>query len=89
MKALGELNTELIRRVKDMEAAIQRQDSEIITLRELNAELLSVVNLFMDRMLRFGDEDEGCFYYSKKAASELQEPINKARLVIVKAEQLK
>jgi hypothetical protein len=41
-----------------------------------------VIRMFLDRMDRFGNWDEGCFYYNRYAASELQEPIDKGRAVL-------
>jgi len=40
--------------------------------------LIKALRLFLDRMDRYGQWDEGCFYYNGRACSELQEPIKKA-----------
>jgi hypothetical protein len=44
------------------------------------------LKLFMERMSRFGDWDDGCFYYNRTSASELEEPIKAARAALAKAE---
>lgn len=53
--------------------------------RALKADLLEAMTLFLSRMDRFGNWDDGCFYYEGRAASELQEPITLARTAIAKA----
>ncbi len=36
------------------------------------------LQMFLDRMVKFGEWDDGCFYYNRTSASELQEPIELA-----------
>jgi ParB-like chromosome segregation protein Spo0J len=38
-----------------------------------------ILRLFLERMEKYGNWDEGCFYYNERSASELQEPILLAR----------
>jgi hypothetical protein len=40
--------------------------------------LKEIAEEFLDKMMRFGDWDDGCFYYNKVSASELQGLIEKA-----------
>lgn len=49
-------------------------------------DLLEALKMFVQRMAMHGEWDDGCFYYSKKSASELQEPIIDAWAAIAKAE---
>jgi hypothetical protein len=49
-------------------------------------ELLEALKKFQDAMLRFGNWDDGCFYYNNRSASELQRPIEAAWVAIAKAE---
>ena len=49
-------------------------------------ELLTAVDLFLDRMNRFGYWEDGCFYYGGKSASEFEEVISRATEAIDKAE---
>lgn len=48
-------------------------------------ELLEALEHFLGRMELSGNWDDGCFYYSRMAAPELQEVILKARKVVKKA----
>ena len=48
-------------------------------------ELLEALKLFDQRVRQHGNFDDGCFYYGATSASELQEPLEKARAAIAKA----
>ena len=37
------------------------------------------LEMFLDNMDKFGEWDEGCFYYNRTAAPELERPIQLAR----------
>lgn len=41
--------------------------------------LKEALQLFLATMDKYGNWDEGCFYYSKTAAPELERPIQLAR----------
>ena len=61
------------------EASMHKWDADLLG-KSLN--LLEIVKEFMDRMNKFGDWDDGCFYYNKTTASELQGPIEKAQEIL-------
>jgi hypothetical protein len=46
--------------------------------------LVEALRLFMDRMQRYGEFDDNAFYYSRQAASELMEPMEKARAALAR-----
>jgi len=45
-------------------------------------ETREALRLFVDRMDHYGNWEDGCFYYSRVSASELQKPIEKARAIL-------
>jgi exo-beta-1,3-glucanase (GH17 family) len=47
--------------------------------------LVKVVRDFLSVMARFGNWDEGCFYYNSVTASELQKPIADAEAALTAA----
>jgi len=49
-------------------------------------EMLAALRDFVTAMEKWGDWDEGCFYYGGKAAPELRSRIKSARAAIAKAE---
>ena len=67
------------REEKRQEAAAHKWDTVLLG-QSLN--LLEVVQEFMDRMRKYGNWDDGCFYYNKTSASELQGPIEKAQEIL-------
>ena len=44
-----------------------------------DSKLREALQLFLAMMDKFGEWDEGCFYYCKTAAPELERPIQLAR----------
>lgn len=44
--------------------------------------LREIVAMFFDRVSRHGDWDDGCFYYNRTSAPELQEPLRRARAAL-------
>lgn len=48
-------------------------------------ELLEAANLMRAALQKYGDWDDGCFYYNGKSASELQSPIASLGAAIAKA----
>ena len=64
---------------KRQEARRHKYDADLLGQ---SLALLEVVEEFVDRMNRFGEWDDGCFYYNKTSASELQSPIEKARKIL-------
>ena len=61
------------------EARTHKYDADLIGQ---SRALLEVVSELMDRMNRFGDWDDGCFYYNRVSASELQGTIEKAQKIL-------
>lgn len=47
--------------------------------------LLKVAQAFLSFMARFGNWDDGCFYYNGTTASELEKPIQEAEAALVAA----
>lgn len=50
-------------------------------------QLVEALEGFISAMENYGDWDEGCFYYSKTAAPELEQPIQAARKALSQAQQ--
>jgi len=48
-------------------------------------DLYEALESFISCMDRYGEMDEGCFYYNRMAATELHAPISKARAALAKA----
>lgn len=66
-----------------------RRRKELAFLLGRTPRLLKIVKDFMDRMNRFGEWDDGCFYYNKTSASELQFPIQEAQDLLKELEKEK
>jgi hypothetical protein len=44
--------------------------------------LIDLLAMFVERIERHGNWDDGCFYYGATSASELQDPLASARAVL-------
>jgi hypothetical protein len=62
---------------------VHDKDTYILASGPISYEALKLI---VDALEQYGSWDEGCFYYNGKSASELQEPIAKARAAIARAE---
>lgn len=47
-------------------------------------ELAAALSLFIEKMDRFGEWDEGCYYYQGHSATELQEAIKDGRVAMAR-----
>lgn len=47
--------------------------------------LVKALEMFVERVERHGNWDDGCFYYGATSASELQDPLSLARAALAKA----
>lgn len=43
-----------------------------------------IIGMFIERIDRYGEWDDGCFYYRGTSASELQEPLQKGRAALAR-----
>ena len=55
---------------------------EVSELAQSVIDLTLAVSLFRERLETWGEWDEGCFYYNKVAASELQEALHLANKLL-------
>lgn len=46
-------------------------------------DIRTALQLLVDRIEKNGEWDDGCFYYNKHSASELQEPLRLAKLALI------
>lgn len=56
----------------------------IVTACNAHEQLVEALKSFMVRMERCGEYDDGCFYYARTAASELEEPMRLAKAALAK-----
>ena len=61
--------------IADLKSQLHRQALALEKARQ-------VAELFEDRMSRYGEWNEGCFYYSGKSAPEFQQLIREARKLL-------
>lgn len=62
--------------------AYAKKQGEYALLIQAAPSLKEIAEEFLDRMRRFGDWDDGCFYYNKVSTPELEGLIEKAREVL-------
>lgn len=58
----------------------------VILLSDL-AEVVEGLKWFINSMERFGEWDDGCFYYNQRAAPELQSHIQEAQRLLAQLEE--
>ena len=57
-------------------------EADMVLVRNRVRDLEDVIRAMIECLERYGNWDDGCFYYAGRSASELQEPLLAARDVL-------